>query len=366
MEEYQIGSIIIDAGIWQAIYAAGIFLVFIIFAIVAHLMLKKVVRRLTAEWSNQPSGELIHALSRPVSAIILTHGIFLATLPLDILDPWSESIKTFWVTVNIIFLAQILARSGNEILLWYGRFVAPLKQNDVTSKLVPAVRRVFSLAIYGIATMLILDQFNVSITPLIAGFGIGGVAVALALQPTLSNFFAGTYLVSGEAIKQGDYVELENGLRGYVVEVGWRNTRLKTDFNNLVIIPNSRLADSILTNYYGPAMEIGVIVEAGVSYSSDLGQVEMITLEVANQVIEEVPGAKKPYKPWFGFSQFGESNIDFWVWLEATDRLASFAVKSELIKRLHKRFGEEGIDINYPMRQLLFPDRDSFPLSGLN
>lgn len=364
MQEFQIGSIVIGAGFWEAIYAAGTLLVFVFVAIVAHLILKKVIRRLTAQWSNQPGEQLIHALSRPVSAIILTHGIFLATLLLNSLDPWHELIRTLWVVVNMVFLAQILARSGNEILLWYARYVAPLKQSDVASKLVPAVRRVFSLAIYGLAGMLILDQFNVSITPLIAGFGIGGIAVALALQPTLSNFFAGTYLVSGEAIKPGDYVELENGLCGYVAEVGWRNTRLKTAFNNLVIIPNSRLADSILTNYHGPAMEIGVIVEAGVSYSSDLEQVEVIVLEVANEVVKDVPGAKNPYDPWFGFGRFGESNIDFWVWLEATDRLASFSVKSELIKRLHKRFGEEGIEINYPVRQLLLPSGERSPLIG--
>ena len=188
MQEFQIGSIVIGAGFWEAIYAAGTLLVFVFVAIVAHLILKKVIRRLTAQWSNQPGEQLIHALSRPVSAIILTSGIFLATLPLNSLDPWHELIRTLWVVVNMVFLAQILARSGNEILLWYARYVAPLKQSDVASKLVPAVRRVFSLVIYGLAGMLILDQFNVSITPLIAGFGIGGIAVALfALGPAMFN-----------------------------------------------------------------------------------------------------------------------------------------------------------------------------------
>jgi small-conductance mechanosensitive channel len=206
--------------------------------------------------------------------------------------------------------------------------------------------------------MLILDQLNISISPLIAGLGIGGLAVALALQPTLSNFFAGTYLVSDNVVSPGDFIELENGLSGFVTEIGWRSTRIRTPFNNLVVIPNSRLADSILTNYYSPSMEMVVMVEAGVSYSSDLAHVERVVREVAQEVVQELPEATKGFEPWFGFGRFGDSNIDFFVGVQAKDRGSSFALKTELIKRLHRRFGEEGIEINYPVRRLLFPAQD--------
>ena len=190
-----------------------------------------------------------------------------------------------------------------------------------------------------------MDQLDISISPLIAGLGIGGIAVALALQPTLANFFAGTYLVGDTVIMPGDFIELESGLRGYVVEIGWRSTRLRTPFNNLVVIPNSRLADSILTNYYGPSMEIGVMVEAGVSYSSDLAHVERVAIEVAQEVIDAIPESDKNFAPWFGFERFGDSNIDFWIWVQATDRLSSFRMKTELMKLLHSRFKQEGIEI---------------------
>jgi small-conductance mechanosensitive channel len=163
-------------------------------------------------------------------------------------------------------------------------------------------------------------------------------------------------LVGDTVIQPGDFIELENGLRGYVVDVGWRSTRLRTPFNNLVIIPNSRLADSILTNYYGPSMEIGVLVEAGVSYSSDLEHVERIAMEVAQEVIDAIPEADKKNAPWFGFEKFGDSNIDFWVWVQATSRLSSFRMKTELMKLLHSRFKQEGIEINYPVRHIIFPN----------
>ena len=361
MPEFTIGSVTFGDTFWQGVYSAGIILLFTALNGIAYLLLHKVARRLTRRWRNQLGERLISAITGPIHLIILVQGLFLATTPIDALEPWRDQLRTLWAVTVIALVASSIARLVNEFLAWYSRYIAPRRKGDFTSRLVPAFRRVLSITIYLISGMLILDQLNISITPLVAGFGIGGIAVALALQPTLSNFFAGTYLVSGDVLSPGDYIELENGLRGYVVEVGWRSTRLRTAFNNLVIIPNSRLADSILTNYYGPTMEIGVIVECGVSYDSDLEQVERVAMEVASGVIEELPEAKKPYDPWFGYEQFGDSNIDFWVWLEATDRLGAVKLKSELIKRLHKRFAEEGIEINYPVRKLVYPTTNGVP-----
>ena len=214
------------------------------------------------------------------------------------------------------------------------------------------------IVVYAFGVLVLLDYLDIAITPIVAGLGIGGLAVALALQPTLTNFFASTQIVSDRVVRVGDYVELDSGVRGYVTDVGWRSTRIRTSFNNMVIIPNSRLADSIITNYHGPSMELAVIVNAGVSYSSDLAHVESVALKVAREVIQDLDEAVKTFEPWFGYEEFGESNINFWVWLQATDRIASFRVKSELIKRLHARFNQEGITINYPVRHLTFNGAD--------
>lgn len=219
------------------------------------------------------------------------------------------------------------------------------------------MRRFINVSLLIVGVLLILDNLGIQISPLLAGLGIGGLAVALALQPTLSNFVAGTYLASWNVVKAGDFIEMEGGVRGYVVEVGWRSTRIRTPFNNLVVIPNSRIADSILTNYSMPSMEMGVMVEAGVSYSSNLAQVRKVVLEEASQLIEEMPEADKSSQPCFGYERFGDSNVDFWVWFQSKDRISSFALKTELMIRLHERFTKEGIEINYPVRKVIYePD----------
>jgi small-conductance mechanosensitive channel len=127
----------------------------------------------------------------------------------------------------------------------------------------------------------------------------------------------------------------------------------------MMVIPNSRLIESIITNYYGPSKELAVMVESGVSYSSDLAKVEAVSLEVAREIIEQLPESVKAREPWFAYEAFGDSNINFWVWLYAKDRISSFHIKSELIKRLHTRFAQEGITINYPVRLLTYEDSKS-------
>jgi len=218
------------------------------------------------------------------------------------------------------------------------------------------LRRAAVGAIYGVGVLLILDVLKINISPLIAGLGLGGLAVALAIQPTLANLFAGTYVMTEGAISTGDYIELEGGVAGYVVAVGWRSTRIRTWGNNLVVIPNARFAETIITNYAEPIPSINVYLTCGVSYDSDLDQVERVSREVMEQLLETDSNAVKEYGTWFAFDSFGDSNVNFWLFLQARDRLASFDLQSELIRNLHRRFREEGIVINYPVRTLQFPE----------
>ena len=159
---------------------------------------------------------------------------------------------------------------------------------------------------------------------------------------------------------EGDYLELQGGPAGYVQSVGLRSTRIRTWLNNDVIIPNSVLSSSIMVNYSRPDPRMNVLVTCGVSYDSDLQRVNDVALEVAHETIAANPEAEKE-EPWFGFERFANSNIDFWVFLQAKDRVGSFIVTNDLIKRLHARFRQEGIEINYPVRKVVF---DSPPPPG--
>ena len=115
------------------------------------------------------------------------------------------------------------------------------------------------------------------------------------------------------------------------------------------------MAESIVTNYYSPTPAMNVLVYCGVSYDSDLQRVEDVVRDATQKLVNESPQAIKEVVPFIGFEEFGDSNITFWVFIQATDRIGSFVLTSELVKSIHRRLREEGIEINYPVRKLVLP-----------
>ncbi len=349
---------VVGSPLLEAVWAGGILLVFTLVAWLILVGMRRGQPKLQKHFKSTLPPQLLGSLSRPVFLLVVSQGLLLALSSLSYLAPWRANLGSTSVAVVIVLVTYGLARSGGVLLVWYLRTRAVRRKARIDEGLIRFLRRVMVIVVYAFGVLVLLDYLDIAITPIVAGLGIGGLAVALALQPTLTNFFASTQIVSDRVVRVGDYVELDSGVRGYVTDVGWRSTRVRTPFNNMIIIPNSRLADSIITNYHGPSMELAVIVNAGVSYSSDLAHVESVALKVAREVIQDLDEVVKTFEPWFGYEEFGESNINFWVWLQATDRIASFRVKSELIKRLHARFNQEGITINYPVRHLTFNGAD--------
>src|SRR5262250_252184 len=137
--------------------------------------------------------------------------------------------------------------------------------------------------IIGLGVLIFLDSVGISITPLIASLGVGTLAVALALQDTLANLFAGVYMIAEKPVEAGHFVKLESGEQGHVIRVGWRNTRIRMLNDTVVMVPNSKLASSVITNFSLPKHELEISVDVGVDYGSDLERVEEVTLEVARE-----------------------------------------------------------------------------------
>jgi small-conductance mechanosensitive channel len=344
-----------DDPVVQRIVAGSVFGGLLVAAIIVRIATTLIARRLTHHGQHAIAPEVVRAFRNTGALFLFSLGISLGLATLPEAEGWRDEIATTWTIVAALLIAQGSSTAVRVVLAWYSKYVAPKTATNFDDRMLPLVRRILVMAVYGIALLVSLDALGVPISPFLGGLGITGLAVALALQPTLGNFFAGTYVLSDGAIQVGDYIELNGGPAGYVIDVGWRSTKIRTWMNNLVVIPNSVMADSIVINYSSPDAEMNVLITAGVSYDSDLDKVERVSLEVARQVIAEVPEAIKTMDAYFGFDSFGESNITFWVFMQSTDRFGSFIVTNELIKRLWARFAAEGIEINYPVRKLVFP-----------
>lgn len=188
------------------------------------------------------------------------------------------------------------------------------------------------------------------LTPILTALGIGSLAVALALQDTLANFFAGINILASKQIARDDYIRLDSGQEGTVIEVNWRTTLIKEIYNTTIVVPNSKISSSIVKSYHFKKSEVTSSITCGVSYRSDLDQVEEIAKLAAKEIIDKYDSASKDYQPIVQFTDFGESSINFILYFRVKTVYARAFIKSEVLKNLYKRFGEAKIEIPFPQR----------------
>ena len=343
---------------WSDLTVAGIILgASILFAFLFSRLLSRLMLRMAHFSAGDLDDRIISAARGPVTALIILIGAYIAaTFPLHLADAVQDVVNKVAAVIAIVIGAFLVTGISGAVIAWLEELLESSDPESAGNWALPLARRGVMIVVVAMAGMVSLDVLGINISPLIAGLGLGGLAVALALQPTLTNLFAGTYVITEGVVSAGDYIEMENGVTGYVVDVNWRSTRLRTWTNNLVIIPNSRFSETIITNYSKPDEHVNVYLTCGVAYESDLQRVEAVSMEVMQKVEREHPGVVRDYGVYFGYDTFGESNVDFWLFMQAANRLASFEVRSELIKQLHARLAAEDITINYPVRSLHFPD----------
>lgn len=197
-----------------------------------------------------------------------------------------------------------------------------------------------------------LASLGVSITPLLTAAGVGGLAIALALQDTLGNLFAGLQVVLSKQIKPSDFIRLESGEEGHVHDVTWRNTTIKLLSNDLVIVPNSIIGKSRVTNFTSMDEQHTIVVPFQVPYSADLDAVERLVKETALEVVRADKGGVAEVEPGCQFKGFGEYAIQAQATLRARSYDARPRITNAFVRALHARFAEEGIDFAAPVREV--------------
>jgi small-conductance mechanosensitive channel len=291
---------------------------------------------------------LVDSLNTPLGVVILAVALMLSAKLLPVSEELAKTLALSFQVLLVLAMMLFAERLLSGFLIAYS--------NKIQVALSPTVLKgLIRGAIFGLGALVLLDMIGVSITPLLASLGIGSLSVGLALQETLTNFFSGVHVSLDRPIAVGDFVRLESGEEGYVTEIGWRSTRIRTLPNNMIVVPNQKLTSSIITNYYLPDREVAVLVEASVHYASDLAKVERVTIEVGRHIMKTVQGGVANFEPFIRFHTFDSSSINFTVILRAREFADQYLIKHEFIKALQKRYGEEEIVIPYPLRTLDIP-----------
>jgi small-conductance mechanosensitive channel len=316
---------------------------------IALLAVRSIVSGLVGRWSKTTETRLddiiIGSLKTPsiywCLAIGLYVGIELSDLPRRYVSYITKAIDVI-IILSVTFAVSNLA--GNIFRDYIRKSSLPLPSTGLAYGILKGT-------ILVIGALIILSVFGISIAPLLTALGVGGLAVALALQDTLANLFAGIHILMEKSIRVGDFVKLESGQEGYVEDITWRTSRIRMMPNNMVIIPNSTLAKSIVTNYSLPEKRMSLLIPIGVSYSSDPEKVEKVLLEEAKDAVGKVPGLLGDPEPFVRLIPgFGDSSLDFTLTCQVNEFADQFPVQHELRKRIFRRFQEEGIKIPFPHR----------------
>ncbi|MDI6718336.1 MAG: mechanosensitive ion channel family protein [Methanomicrobiales archaeon] len=331
----------------EVLFALLIVLGSIVLTRALFFFIKRYLSRFTVWTETSLDDELLAVLQRFVPVVVILAGCYLGLITISLFDPYAALLNDLFAVLIVLLSAYLSARIVHVILHWYFDEFRSRTKAELDEHFIPIFRIAITLFIYLIALILVLSILDQEVSPFLATLGIGGIAVALAVQEPLSNFFAGFYLSIDRPVKVGELIRLESGEEGYIEEIGWRSTRIRSPSNTTIVIPNSRLGQSIVTNYDRPTPLMGFGIPLGVSYASDLDRVERITIEVASQVISRVPGAVRDFQPLVRYSEFGATSIRFSVIMQAETATDRFLLIHEFIKALKKRYDEDGIQIAY-------------------
>ena len=301
-----------------------------------------------AEMSNWEGDDiLLHSLESQIVLWSFLFSLFLALKDIPMNIEYSIFISKI---LKIILIASITHALAKLILgvfvLWSKKQAGGLPSTAIFINIVKNT-------IYVIGLLIILDSLQISIAPMLTALGVGGLAVSLALKDTLSDVCAGLHILLSKKVQPGDFVCLDTGEMGYIQNITWRNTKMLERTNNILHIPNAKLSSAIIKNYDSGDQSFSVKIFMGVDYNSDLEHVERVAMEVAKEIYSSMDEINKKYKPGFKFKGFGESSIDFAIYFRGNKYGDQNPIIHQFIKKIHKRFKEEEIEIPFPVRTII-------------
>ena len=319
----------------------------------ATFVLAWLVRRLTMRalnaWNsrtNSRSGRLLldslRAPTRIWILILALHVSFqISDLPLKFTRLGSNVLLVLWIWSLTVMCMRLV---GDLVSVYGEQIPGALPVTTLSQTLA-------QIGVVILGGLIVLNHFNVSITPILTALGVGGLAVALALQDTLSNLFGGFYVAVARQVRLGDYIKLNTGEEGYVTDIGWRSTTLRALAHTLIIVPNAKLAQAIVTNYNLPEKRTGTSICVTVGFDCDPDAMEAMLLEVAQQAAAEVPGMLAEPAPGVAFDPgFGESGFGFTIGFQVAEFADQARVRNELRRRVARRLRAAGIGIPYTSR----------------
>ena len=339
-------EILMDTGF---LYAAITIIVGLAVAGIAYGMVRWLKKKAEAT-ENQLDDIILMAVGTPLVVAIVVLSLYFALTRFDIIPQSMGGISTSQM-INAVFIllnAWIVSVFLNNLIRTYGSVIAEKTETDL-NRIIPILLITVRYLIWFVVFLLLLANFTIDITALLAAAGIAGIALALAAQDILSNFLGGAIIAMDKPFRMGDRVGIDRYI-GDVVGLGPRSTRIKTLDNKIVTIPNSTVTSSVVVNYAMPDATLKIPIPFSVAYGSDIDRVTEILLEIAREASEKTPWVITDPAPCVYFREFGESRLNGQLTLWTNDYNYEWEVQDWVNRQITRRFREEKIEI--PFRQV--------------
>ena len=335
----------------------GVALIFIVFFALKILIfiVEKTIIALTRKTKTNLDDQLIGRSSKPITIIAFIIGVRISLGEFPINETTLNlSSKIFSSLITIFFAYLIYVLVDVLVFTAWKKFAARTKSttDDAIINLMNSILQIIWVIF---AFLYVLTIWGVQIGPFLAGLGIGGLAVALALQPTLSNIFSGMSIIFDKTVQVGDLIYLDANTKGKVMRIGLRATRIKTFDNEVIIVPNNKLADSQIQNVNQPEPKSRVVIPFGVAYGSDIDKVKKLIEKEIKQVKDVIIDDEK-LTSMVRFIEMGTSSLNFKAYFYVDTFEHRFKAIDEANTKIYNALNKAGINIPFPQVDVHFPD----------
>ncbi len=312
----------------------------------AVMMLNKWGRRLTTMISTDLDDRLLVRAIPYVSRLFVVLGIYLAIRSLPLHEKIVMIASGVIYIILVVIVSALIYHVLDELMKWYVNGQSDTAVTVMSRQMMPVAEKMVSLFLMGAALIVVLKHFNYDIFSLVTALGIGSLAIGMAAKDTLAHMISGFTIMLDRPFRIGDRIQLVGGQIGDVADIGLRSTKIRTPDNQLLIIPNSDLCNTMLTNQAFPDSRVKGRINIGVAYGSDVDQVKQLLVATA----VEIEGVLADPPPEAYFVSFGDSalNMALFFWVEEYGTL--FAVTDKINSLILKRVGENSIEIPFPTR----------------
>ncbi len=312
----------------------------------AVMVLNKWGRRLTSFTSTDLDDRVLQRAIPYVSRLFMVLGVYLAIRTLPLHEKLIMIVSGAIYIILVAIVCNLIYHVFDELLKWYAAGQEETSGAVMSRQMMPVAEKIVSLFLMGTALVVVLKHFNYDIFSIVTALGIGSLAIGLAAKDTLAHMISGFTLMLDRPFRIGDRIQLIGGQIGDVADIGLRSTKIRTLDNQLLIIPNSDLCNTMLTNQAFPNSRVKGRINIGVAYGSDVDQVKLLLVATAGEVTDVL--IDPPSEAYF--VSFGDSalNMSLFFWVEEYSTL--FATTDKLNSLILKRFGENSIEIPFPIR----------------